>query len=126
MVRATRRILSWARAERPSSLTRVAEQVLAVVGELAELADLAAGHLAVVAGAAGGEAGGLDFAGGDDLLAHAALLDVPARSSESSLKGTAGTSMWMSMRSSSGPLILAMYRSICGTVQWHSRRGSLR
>jgi hypothetical protein len=28
------------------------------------------------------------------------------------------------IRSSSGPLILAMYRSICGIVQWHSRRGS--
>ena len=53
-------------------------------------------------------------------------LDVPGRCADSSRNDTAGTSMWMSIRSSSGPLILAMYRSICGTVQWQSRRGSLR
>src|SRR5205823_2284262 len=33
-------------------------------------ADLAGSHLAVVAGAAAGEASGLDDAGGDDLVAH--------------------------------------------------------
>ena len=30
------------------------------------------------------------------------------------------------MRSSNGPLILPTYFSICGPVQWQSRRGSVR
>ena len=53
-------------------------------------------------------------------------LEVPGVSPDSSRNGTAGTSMWMSIRSNSGPEILDMYRSICGTVQWHVRRASLR
>src|SRR5208283_846203 len=41
-----------------------------------------------------------------------------------SLYFTAGTSMWMSMRSSSGPEIFDTYRWIIGGVQWQSRVGS--
>ena len=40
-------------------------------------------------------------------------LDVPGCPPDNSRNGTAGTSMWMSIRSNSGPLILDMYRSIC-------------
>src|SRR5436853_7233721 len=48
----------------------VANQLLAFVGELAELANLPTGHLAVVARAAVRETLGLNGAGGDDELAH--------------------------------------------------------
>ena len=39
----------------------------------------------------------------------------------SSLYGAAGTSMWISMRSSSGPLILLRYRWMMAGLQRHSR-----
>ena len=41
-----------------------------------------------------------------------------------SWKGTAGTSTWISMRSSSGPLIFPKYCWICPGVQRHSRVAS--
>src|SRR5690349_12555268 len=48
----------------------VAQQLLALLRELAELPNLPAGHLTVVAGAAGGEAPSLNFASSDNLVAH--------------------------------------------------------
>ena len=50
-------------------------------------------------------------------VARISALLVPVRRLANSWNGTAGTSTWMSIRSSNGPLILPMYFSICGPVQ---------
>ena len=49
MVRATRRILSWARAERPISVIAPFEQIAALAVQDAELAGLPVRHVGVVA-----------------------------------------------------------------------------
>ena len=53
------------------------------------------------------KAGLLALAGGDHRVRTSRGLPVPACCPASSLNGTAGTSMWMSMRSNKGPLIFA-------------------
>ena len=84
------------------------------------------GHVAVVTGADAVESGGLGAGGRPPPVGEARSLDVPGVPPDSSRNATDGTSMWMSMRSSSGPLILHMYFSICGGVQWQLRRVSPR
>ena len=49
------------------------------------------------------------------------LLPVPSALADSSWYGTLGTSMCMSMRSSSGPLTRPIYFSITGGVHLHER-----
>ena len=126
MVRATRRTLSWARAERPSSVIGGLEDVLTLVVELAELAGLTVRHVGRCGGCRLPVKRAAWHAAGDGHLRRNSSLDVPGVPPESSRNATDGTSMWMSMRSNSGPLILLMYRSICGGVQWQLRRGSPR
>ena len=120
MVRATRRILSWARAERPSSLTRPSTGSALVV-QAAELAGLARGHVGVVPRSGPGETLFLNPPRRHHLLAH--LRAAGARRRPDSLNGTAGTSMWMSIRSSSGPLIFAMYLRSAAACNGNSAAG---
>ena len=125
IVRATRKTLSWARAERPSSSMAAFNEAHGFGLEGAELADLARGHPAVDQRALGAEALGLAGARLEHLGAEVRR-GGPGGISASWVKGTAGTSTWRSMRSSRGPEILLRYFSTWGGVQLQARRGSER
>ena len=106
MVRATRRILSWARAERPSSVIAAFQEVAALVVQLAELARQAVAHVGVVAGLACRGTAPAGACRAAATCSRISPLGCPASRPKARGTATAGTSMWMSIRSNSGPLIL--------------------
>jgi len=81
-------------------------------------------HIGVAGHFSPGKMFALDLPGSFDTRLHHTLDFSPSRLSLSFSYSTRGTEMWISMRSSSGPLILLRYRWIIDGEQRHSRLGS--